>query len=231
MTYCKRLKNILQNVLASTKFNLKKALGKDDKVFIIGRNKTGTTSLKNVFESLGYKIGDQATAELFIDDYADRNFDNILAYCDSAEVFQDAPFSWPDTYKYVFKKYPNAKYILLERETSEIWFDSLTRFHSKIVNDGNPINADSLKNHTYRRKGFLWQAQQVVYGVDEVTLYDKTLYMKNYEDYNAEVKDFFASNENFLNLTLSDPDATDRLAHFLNMKPSDIKIPHLNKSN
>lgn len=220
----------LKKSLTHARFKLEKILGKNDKIFIIGRNKTGTTSLKTVFDNLGYKIGDQATAELFIDEYAHRDFANILAYCDTAEVFQDAPFSWPDTYKYVFEKYPNAKYILLERESSEIWFDSLTRFHRKIINNGKPINADDLKNHTYRKKGYFWQAAQVVYGVDETTLYDKTLYIKNYEEYNDEVKKFFNNKGNFLNIVLSDVDTTNKLACFLNKKPADIKIPHSNKS-
>ncbi|MDH5934466.1 sulfotransferase, partial [Vibrio splendidus] len=179
-----RLKHRLKEILTFSKFKLKKLQGKDEKIFIIGRNKTGTTSLKETFEKLGYSIGDQVTAELFIDDYEKKDFSRILAYCDSAEVFQDAPFSWPETYKHVFKKYPNAKYILLERESSEVWYNSLTRFHKKIVANGEKIDANSLKNFTYRKKGFLWQAQKVVCGATEKTLYDKTLYIKNYEDYN-----------------------------------------------
>jgi enoyl reductase-like protein len=205
-------------------------MGKDEKIFIIGRNKTGTTSLKEFFANLGYRIGDQATAELFIDDYEDKNFKNILSYCDSAEVFQDAPFSWPETYKHVYKKYPNAKYILLERDSSEVWFNSLLRFHQKIVKDGKPIDANDLKNFDYRRKGFLWQAAQVVYGVDETTLYNKDMYIKNYEDYNTEVKELFKGNNNFINISLSNKGAQVQLAEFLNRPLSDIKIPHSNNS-
>lgn len=36
-------------------------LGESSKVFCIGRNKTGTTSLGKVLEDLGYRLGDQAT--------------------------------------------------------------------------------------------------------------------------------------------------------------------------
>jgi len=223
-------KNQLKRRLSLIKFKLKKALGKDEKIFIIGRNKTGTTSLKEVFENLGYSIGNQATAELFIDDYEKKDFSRILTYCDSAEVFQDAPFSWPETYKHIFKKYPNAKYILLERESSEAWYNSLTRFHRKIIKNGEPINAIDLKNFGYRRKGFLWQAAQVVYGVNEKTIYNKGLYINNYEAYNREVKEFFMNNKNFLSIVLSNTNTVEQLATFLNKPMSDIKIPHSNKS-
>lgn len=211
-------------------FRFKVLFKKDEKIFIIGRNKTGTTSLKIALERLGYFVGDQATAELFIDDYERSYFENILKYCDSAEVFQDAPFSWPETYKYVYQKYPYAKYILLERESAEIWFDSLLRFHKKIVNDGSEVTADKLKSFKYRRKGFLWQVAIVVYGVNESTLYDKSIYIENYEKYNSEVKAFFKEKDNFLSLILSKPDANKKLAAFLNKKLSDVIIPHANKS-
>lgn len=220
----------LKKIISKFKYKFKKLLGIHDKIFIIGRNKTGTTSLKNVFSSLGYCIGDQATAELFIDDYAQKNFTNILAYCDSAEVFQDAPFSWPDTYKHLYTKYPEAKYILLERESSEIWYESLVRFHKKIINNGQPIDAEYLKNFKYRKKGFLWQSAQAVYGADETTLFDKQLYIKNYENYNDEVKEFFKHKQNFLNLDLSNSNACQKLATFLSRPESDIKIPHSNRS-
>ena len=37
------------------------------KYFCIGRNKTGTTSLKKAFEDLGFIVGDQRAAELLAD--------------------------------------------------------------------------------------------------------------------------------------------------------------------
>lgn len=218
----RQLKNII--------FKSQQLLGLDEKIFVIGRNKTGTTSIKVCLQELGYRIGDQKTAELFIDDYAKGNFDNILAYCESAEVFQDAPFSWPNTYKHVYKKYPKAKYILLERDSSDEWFNSVVRFHSKIINNGNPVSAEDLKDFSYRRKGFLWQVAQVVYGVTESEIYNRDIYIKNYESYNEEVKEFFENKENFLFIKLTDSDAREKLAKFINRKPEEVRIPHVNRT-
>jgi len=211
-------------------FKVKEKLGFDDKIFIIGRNKTGTTSVEKCLKDLGYMIGDQKEAELFIDDYANGNFNNILKFCDTAEVFQDAPFSWPKTYRHLHEKYPNAKYILLERDSSEEWYESVVRFHRKIINGGKPVGAQDLKEFTYRRKGYLWEVAQVVYGVNECNVYDRDLYIKNYEAYNKEVKEFFRGAENFLSIKLSDKNVNETLAKFLNKNPADVNMPHLNQS-
>lgn len=218
-------------VIKIIKFKVKKLLGIDERIFIIGRNKTGTTSIEKCLKGLGYLIGDQKTGELFLNDYAEGNFDNILKYCDSAEVFQDAPFSFPDTYKHIYKKYPNAKYILLERDSSDEWYQSLVRFHRKIISNGEPVTVDALKNFTYRHKGFLWKLEQVVFGVNESNIYDKDIYIKNYEKYNLEVKEFFAEKGNFLSINLTDSDVSAKLAKFINREIKDVQIPHLNQSN
>lgn len=213
------------------RFEAQKKLGVDEKIFIIGRNKTGTTSIEKCLKKLGFIIGNQKVGELFIDDYEQGNFENILRYCDSAEVFQDAPFSWPDTYKHVYKKYPRAKYILLERDSSEEWYNSLVRFHRKIINNGEPVTPELLKNFAYRRKGFLWQSARVVFGVSEKNIYDKEVYIENYESYNAEVKNFFADKDNFLFIKLTDNHVSEKLADFIGKKRSKVKIPHLNRSS
>lgn len=221
---------IRDNHISYFKFRIRKLLGKDRKIFVLGRNKTGTTSLKACLEKLGYCVADQAAGELFVHDYAEGKFERILSFCESAEVFQDAPFSWPNTYIHVFEKYPNAKYILLERESSLEWYDSLVRFHQKILNLDRPITAKDLKNSQYRKLGFLWEVQKAVYQVDEKKLYDKQRYLENYESHNRDVKKFFGDSSNFLHLVLSNPEAPSRLAEFLGHRVDEIEIPHLNRS-
>ena len=50
-----------------------KVLGRQ-KIFGIGRNKTGTTSLKAAMNELGFVVGRQRTAEKLIFDWAKRDF-------------------------------------------------------------------------------------------------------------------------------------------------------------
>jgi hypothetical protein len=58
----RKIKNRVGRLAAEIQ-NQRKASGKV-KYFCIGRNKTGTTSLKRAFEDLGYPVGDQRKAEI-----------------------------------------------------------------------------------------------------------------------------------------------------------------------
>lgn len=226
----REIKRILRFQLNLLRYKRKKKHQLDQKTFIIGLNKTGTTSLKALFEFLGYVIGDQVAGEKLIRDYARQDFKRILELCDTAEVFQDIPFSLPGTYKVIYENYPNAKYILSERDSAEQWYRSITRFHKKIVNNGEPIDAEHLKNHFYRWKGYLFESQQIAYGATEETLYDEDLYKSSYRNHNADVKEFFKGKDNFICINLSAEDAEQKLADFLSVRPAEIRIPHENKT-
>lgn len=121
----RRLKNFLN--LVRTQIH-----PKDCKVFGIGRNKTGTTSLKMAMMQLGYVVRNQRTAELFLDDWAERDFRRLINYCKTAQFFQDVPFSLPCTYKALDEHFKGSKFILPVRNSPEEWYESLVRVHSKL---------------------------------------------------------------------------------------------------
>ena len=52
------------------------------KVFVIGFNKTGTTSIQAALGELGYILGDQASAERLLKDVMQNNYKPLLDYCD-----------------------------------------------------------------------------------------------------------------------------------------------------
>ncbi|MDX8395773.1 MAG: sulfotransferase, partial [Mariprofundaceae bacterium] len=136
----------------------KKAKGKT-KFFCIGQNKTGTTSLKKAFEIMDFPVGNQWKAEKLANRYYfGVEFNQIIEYCESAQVFQDVPFSWPETYKILDKSYPGSKFILTVRDSPEQWYRSITRFHAKCFGEGRVPLAEDLRNATYVRKGFMYKA-------------------------------------------------------------------------
>lgn len=100
-----------------------------NKIFCIGWNKTGTTSLAKTFSEMGYKVGVQHKAEILIDDYFSGNYESIIDYCKSADFFQDIPFSNTNIYEILENVYPQAKFILSIRNNSETWYNSLVKFH------------------------------------------------------------------------------------------------------
>ncbi len=81
-------------------------MGKGCKIFCIGQNKTGTTSIRKACEDLGFDVGNQRVAENLLINYLENDFKSIIDYCKTANVFQDFPFSWPETYKHLDKAFP-----------------------------------------------------------------------------------------------------------------------------
>lgn len=209
-------------------FNISKGKGK---VFCIGRNKTGTTSLEHVLKEFGYKLGDQTQGELLLQDYKNRNWKSIVKFCKTAEAFQDAPFSWPYTWLILHHYYPQAKFILTYRD-EEAWYNSLTKFHSKLFAKGERIpTKEDLQNAKYRYKGFMWEVNRANYKTPEQDPYNKELLIAHYKRHNEDIKHFFKGAKNFLAIDVSQPDSYNRLCNFLGEKLKHDDFPHLNKTN
>ena len=206
-------------------------LKKKDKVFCIGQNKTGTTSVKEVLKRLGYRIGDQAKAELLIHDWAKRDFKKIVKFCHTADAFQDIPFSNDFTYEILDYAFPDSKFILTIRNSKDEWFESLKRFHTKLIGKGRLPTDDDLKAYSYRYKGWMWENMQLKYGIDETSLYNYEIYTDQYEKHNQRVMEYFKYRpDNLLVVNLAEEDAIERLYTFLGVSYDGSEMPHLNQS-
>lgn len=203
------------------------------KIFCIGCNKTGTTSIGVALESLGYRLGDQQTAERFVDDWARRDFNQLVEYCDSADAFQDVPFSLADTYKTLDRAFPGSKFVLTVRDSADQWFDSMTRFHTKLLAKGRLPTADDLREFQYNEPGWMWKAHQLIFlpDADEALLYNRPHYKRQYEAHNRAVKAYFRWRPaDLLVLNLRRHEAMDSLCRFLGFERGERVMPHLNKS-
>jgi len=204
---------------------------KNKKIFVVGRNKTGTTSLGHALSTMGFKVGKQSKAERLMEDWGQRKFKSIVKYCKSAEAFQDVPFSLDETYRVMDYEFPESKFILTVRNSAQEWYDSLTRFHAKIIGKGRLPTADDLKRFKYRETGWLWRNQQAIYGIDEHTLYNKEIYIQHYEMHNKKVQDYFKYRKNdLLVINLGNPGSMKLLCDFLGVPEIQEGMPHLNKS-
>lgn len=204
---------------------------KEEKIFCIGRNKTGTTSMENVLNSFGYVTGNQTEAELFLEDWSRRDFSSIIEFCEHADAFQDIPFSLPYTYQALDAAFPGSKFILTVRDSAEQWYESLTRFHTKRVGKGRLATPGDFKKDPYCYKGFLWRAQELIYGATEATFHEKEMYMLNYNEHNKQVREYFKYRaRQLLVLNLSDPQAMKILCDFLGHPWQGEHMPHRNKS-
>jgi len=223
--------NLSQLSLFFKGINLPKLM-RQRKVFCIGHNKTGTTSLEAVFKEFGYAVGSQPEAEMLLKDWAVRDFRRIIEYCKTAEAFQDVPFSLDYTYQTLDQVFPGSKFILTVRDSADEWYESLVRFHSKIMNlSYRPPTVDDVKNFSYRYPSWFWQAHQYIYGVDETTLYDKKIYTEYYLSHNRQIEEYFRYRPNdLLVLNLSETSAMQRLCKFLGIEFTGQQMPHLNQS-
>ncbi len=100
---------------------------KSPKIFCVGLNKTGTTSLEKALKDLGYRMGDQNKAHALLFDYEKRDFKSIINFCKTADAFQDAPFSYHFTYLFLEQYFPDSKFILSVRSNSEEWYNSILK--------------------------------------------------------------------------------------------------------
>lgn len=169
------------------------------KVFCIGLNKTGTTTLEQFFIHNDYKIGNQIAAEYLVKDWLNRVFEPIVNHCKKYDAFQDVPFSLPFTYIILEQYFPNAKFILTVRDNPDQWYTSLTLFHSKLWSDGKTLpNAEQLKEATYRYKGYAYKVHKAMFNTKDDDLYNKESLIKYYENHIYNVKEYFKSQPNKL---------------------------------
>ena len=214
-----------------------------NKIFCVGYNKTGTTTIETVLRFYGYSLPNQRQQEIrltqnvFATDYKE-----FISFVSQFDAFQDMPFSQGSTYVAADALFPNSKFILTERDSQE-WFYSMVKFHEKIfeIDDMSKITEQDVKaKFNYLFPGYLYKNKQrflsaFVGDKKEVmwdNLYDEEYYISQYERRNMEIKKYFSeSNNKLLTIDATKEKDTEKLCEFLNI-PTDFKIamPHANKT-
>ena len=178
------------------------------KVFGIGLNKTGTSSLGKYFEILGYSHSFETYSEKKLKRFLmDDNY--LFREADRFDMHEDWP--WPFVYKKIFFKYPDAKFILTLRENPEKWFYSL-------LNTTKKHGPSAVKKLFYKS--------------DSITEDMKERLIKQYNNHLKEVEDFFNKNgkDRLYILHLNDNKKENNLCDFLEMpSKKSIQFPHAHK--
>lgn len=201
--------------------------------------RTGTTSVGEFFNQLGYRVATYKTSSSnkWTWKWNSGNFEAIFNSRDfkKNQIFEDDPWWCSEFYKVLYHRFPSSKFILFTRDT-EKWFNSMLS-HSDGKNPGNTI----LHSKVYRRENDLYR-----YSINnpnkkiEEYKYDNLLdlnekkehYIKEYERFNREVKEFFFKNNssNLFIANLEDKDKWQKLANFMNIKiPKNFEV-HANKT-
>lgn len=204
---------------------------KKNKIFCIGFNKTGTTSLEKALKDFGYKMGNQREGELLFDDWIQRDFSSLERLCNKADAFQDAPFSLPFTFTYLDQKYPRSKFILTIRDTSDVWYESLVSFHGKLWGKNSTPTKQDLLDADYLYKGYAYKSMKFIFNTPDDDLYNKEMLVNSYNNHNKLVKEYFIHRpHDLLILNLSEKNSYLKLCEFLEKKPMYNDFPWENKT-
>lgn len=224
--YLRAIKNRL-----NIRYNTIRSFGKT-KVFGIGMNKTGTTSLNRAMKDLGYIVGNQISAIKYVRDYARRDLKSIVRYCHTAQFFQDIPFSMPFTFIVLDQAFPGSKFILTVRDDSEQWYNSLTHFHTKLWGEnGQTPTKNDLLLYDNPENGNRWEKNRIFFNTPEEDIYNKKILIDLYESHNQYVKDYFRfREEDLLVVNLAKEGSYLQLCEFLGKKPKYEEFPWENKT-
>ena len=109
-----------------------------EKVFGIGLNKTGTTSLKLAFERLGFRHLSRKPRLFKL--WKNRDFEAIFDFIEAYDTFEDWP--WPLMVPELLERYGDrAKFVLTRRRSGPVWVESLKKHAERTNPQNNPRKA------------------------------------------------------------------------------------------
>lgn len=197
------------------------------KVFCVGRNKTGTTTMEAVLRLYRYRVAPQARTERLLHDGRGALGPEFRAWMARWEAFQDAPFSATWCVEEIFALHPDALYILTRRDPEQ-WFASLVNHHFSLF--GLPHDASraevarALRENAYIAPGHLdaFHRRQFAIASDD-QLYDKALYIENLRAHEAAVRALIPKPQ-LLEIDVSEHADTGAICRFLGI-PEALAAP------
>lgn len=163
------------------------------------------------------------------------NFEAILKskLFKNTQVFEDTPFWFPEFYKVLYHRFPNAKFILFTRNTDD-WFESLL-WHNKGKVAGNfkiHCKVHARETDYYKKIDTNCNYDFSIFN-QESLLEAERHYKQHYETRNREVIDFFKENDSnrLIVCDLDDKDKWQKVGSFFGINiPEGFEI-HANRSS
>ena len=173
------------------------------KIIGVGFQKTGTTSLRDALEILGFRVGDNNHQMLW--PFLHGNMSRILRKIRQFDAVEDNP--WPLMFRELDQALPHSKFILTVREP-EAWFRSVER-HVGDLRD--PMHE--------------W-----IYGLGKgLPIEDKAHTLAVYEAHNQAVMQHFQHRpEDLLVIDFTAGGGWEELCAFLGVDMPAVPFPHAN---
>ncbi len=175
------------------------------RIFGIGFQKTGTSSLREALKLLGYRVKDGGFGEFPAAVRKDRK--RLMRALEPFDAAEDNP--WPLLYEELDEWFPGSKFILTVREEEE-WVRSVSRHIGDLR---SPMHE--------------W-----IYGLGKgLPQEDPENALKVYRDHNSAVRNYFRDRPNdLLELDFGKGDGWEELCAFLGDEVPEAPFPHFNKS-
>ena len=154
-----------------------------------------------------------------------------MRYCRTAQVFQDAPFSCPGTYKHMDRAFPGSKFILTVRDDADQWYRSLTRFHAKKFGlNGRVPTYEDLEKANYVSPTYMLNGMRL-HGTTRENPYDEAILKLHYDSYNAGVIEYFKGREeDLLVINVSQEGSYQSFTDFIGVESSASEFPWENRT-
>lgn len=179
------------------------------KLFGVGLSKTGTSSLREALQLLGYRVS--GPSKRLLRQVRSGDLRDVMARTRDYDAFEDFPY--PVVFKELHRHYGrDARFVLTRRRTPDVWFDSLS---------------------DHARTSRLFSSQRLAYGYYR-PFGRKPHYVSLYERHNEAVRDYFRSHgadELLLEVCWEEGDGWNELCGFLDVAAPAIPFPRVNRSD
>jgi hypothetical protein len=200
--------------------------------------RTGTTSVVIFLKDHGYRVAKYGqhsrdwSGLWFKGDY-EAIFRSLKFR--SFQAFEDNPWWYPDFYRVLHCRFPDAKFILMFRDSNK-WFDSM--INHKVI---KTLTNNYEHSKIYRKLDLYYDKCDSdpdfipeVYNADNLIPFEgmRHHYIKVYEEYNREVLEYFkkyAPDKLFVS-SLTDKNKWQNLGKFLGINVNKEYNSHANKS-
>ncbi len=180
------------------------------KVIGAGWAKTGTTTLGDCLEILGYRH--QRGRLDLVDDLGRGDFTRILEIAASVDSMEDWP--WLLLYRELDEAFPGSKFVLTTRDESQ-WLRS---YRNMLAHQG-----DASERMNERRR--------ILYGLPFPGVTDRQL-VERYRRHLRDVRAYFADRPaDLLEVDWARGDGWERLCGFLGKPVPDAPFPHANRGS
>lgn len=186
-----------------------------NKIFCIGLNKTGTSSIHEALQILGFKsVHHKESRGKSIKDIIKSNYDNgldILKDIDHYDAYSD--WSHPSSnilFKEFDKQYPNSKFILNTRDINA-WIKSRKK-HLKRTPNLQQLQKQNPNNKWLKMDEAIWREE--------------------FDEHHKNVREYFKKRpEDLLEFDVTKENGWVKMCLFLNTEIPNVLFPAINKAS